>query len=629
MVRSAFAAKAVRGLVIAAVVGGSVTAEAQTLGDLVPELSPTLTGPDRYGETGPGVKITHDSFLSGSDDVGQGCVNANQSYKLLRFQLYTQNDGYADVWFYVDDDPGFFSQTVVDGVTLLKNNFAEFKLLDATGRQVSSGFKNRFSLSSDYNIPYRPDGPGEPRGINGVNEYVTLGWADEYGINDLVASACQFVPIDGLQDGTYELVVDENAGRYVTCSPPLDSSCRYDGRVYDNAMAMRIQISGDVVTPLSPVIDNASTAIGPTVSPMPAGAPAVVTRHIGTYDLFYVGTDGSLYQISQGTDGTWQPSGSGTKLYDASVTGNPLAAGPLTAVAATRDSVDVFATAQSGDVVHISWSPTSWSVPPPYGLATSGQGAAAGSGPIAVAAGPQSAMVAWFSPSGSVLYGLFDGTNWGQVQTMSGLFTSGQTPALTSSGDGMFHIFARNRNGNGVVYNQFSAAAWGAWRNPGSLFAPPVGNLTAASPYLNRADVFANTSDHRLVRNTWDGTNNTFSGWIDDLATDCIDTSTNSGCSATLDTHVGSPPFAMSTGAQSLDVFYYDTVKPDRLYRMHYDGTTVTGSNQTVSWQLTDLGRPFSVTLPMWPIAAASWADHTFDVFQKYLSGQIGVRSMR
>ena len=142
-----------------------------------------------------------------------------------------------------------------------------------------------------------------PTGVDCYLNYVRQVCVDDYDYD----SYCQFIVIDGLPDGTYDLVADENAGRYVSCSASNDAQCRYDGRVYDNATVMSIQISGTTVTPLSPTIAASSTAIGPGSSWV-AGAPAVATLEVGTYDLFYVAVDGRLYHLAQGTDGVW-PSG--------------------------------------------------------------------------------------------------------------------------------------------------------------------------------------------------------------------------------------------------------------------------------------------------------------------------------
>jgi hypothetical protein len=74
-----------------------------------------------------------------------------------------------------------------------------------------------------------------------------------------------------------------------------------------------------------------------------------------------------------------------------------------------------------------------------------------------------------------------------------------------------------------------------------------------------------------------------------------------------------------------LDVFYYDSQKADILWRLHYDGTM---PSSPTPWTLQNVGRD-NVVLPLWPVVVSSWADNTLDIFQKYLIGQVGLRSMR
>jgi hypothetical protein len=615
----------------ALIIGSGEVALAQAQGDFTPGLSP---GPDIYGLAGgPGVSIlyTQTGFDPNSDDVKLNCVPASQPVTLLEFRMYTQNDGYADIQYDYVDNYSYYSGQIVDGLSVFSDNFASFTLIDpATGAIAArtfqkipvTGKKNYFNLSNDTYMRYRYDEENntDAHGPSSVPpQFLMSGWLDLYD----VGNPCEYVQIDGLSSGTYDLVVEEDAFRLMACDTsnffynPASSSCPFDGRMYDNVNAMRVQVQIDQasVTPLAPVVGS-PTQLGLSAA---AGPPAVVTRNVGSYDLFYVGTDGNLYYIAQ-SPGPW-PGGNGTHVQTPA---GELLSGPLTAIATTRLRIDVFATAQSGDVIWVASldGGTTWQSGSVIGSA------AAGSGPIAVASGPESAMVAWLGTSGSVYYSLYAANSWSTPpQAMPGSFTASQTPALTASGDGMFHIFVEN--GAQVFYNRY----WGGWQphwGNVSPFVPPVGNLSAASPYLNRADVFARGSDNRLYRNTWNGVNDTFSGWIDDLGTDCLkyDASPPTPCPASLDTRVGSPPVAISTGVQSLDVFYYDAFTPNKLWRMHFDGTTATENNLTPAWQLTSLGQTWVVT-PAWPVTAASWADHTFDIFEKYGANQITVQSMR
>ncbi len=179
------------------------------------------------------------------------------------------------------------------------------------------------------------------------------------------------------------------------------------------------------------------------------------------------------------------------------------------------------------------------------------------------------------SLNGSVYVGTFAGGAWQAPSPMRGIFfPPNQTPALAASGDGMFHLFVHDGAGQ-VWYNRNTNGTWATWQNLGGNV---TGNLTAASSYLNSADVFAMTPDHKLARNTWTATPNGsgFSGWSAEFASD---------------TNVGSSPTAISTGVKSLDVFYYDATKTTMLWRRHLDGTVA-----NPAWTKENLGEIFALT---------------------------------
>ena len=669
---------ALMGLASVSVIGSRATA--QTQGDFTVGLSTTTAGQnDQFGYADPGVTITHEG------SPGAQCAQStNQAgtLTLLRFNMYTQNDGYQDITL------DFGERGFVPNTTLLQD-FATFTLVSATsnanvigslnGTQFpATGIKEDFGWSDDDSLPYRPTSslspnnttctslPGPHPEVTEPNcpyspapiDFLGYGYVDRYAIDDDIP--CQFVQIDGVGTGDHDLVVEENTDRLFVCNASNDSNCTHDGRVYDNVNAMRIHIvidpvNGDTVTPLPPQWNTATEMIGPTQNPLAAGPPAVVSHGVNTYNLFFVG-GGALFECTQDTTGAWlsqQGLASGASC-DAqtsamvSVPGYSLA-GTLTAVAIDKSRTDVFGTATSGDVFEFSNNPptdgTAYRVSL-YGAASGNPSLGASSTPIAVASGPQSAMVAWVTPQGALAYGLYDGTGWLAPQILPGVTcATGQTPALTSSGDGMFHLFVQDASGL-VWYAQYFSGMWTSWQ---PLPGPAItGNLVAASPSLNSVFVFGRTSDNRLVSQTWYGAANSFAAantfanqWADFLVLDPDFTIPGSGMStcnvspttqcSTFDTRVGSTPTAISTGAQKMDLLFYDTVRPQLLWQLHYDGTTVLdpGGQAPGSWSLQAVGRQSLGSLPMWPPVVSSWSDNTLDVYQKVGGGTIGIWSMR
>jgi hypothetical protein len=610
----------------------SARAHAQTQANITPHVEDE----SEYGY--PAVTVPPDpiTFNSNDADVLLGCAQPNTSYRVLQFDLNTFNDGYAT--YYLDSNtmaayPDAFYYRSGINYPLLRN-FASFVLLDATTKapvlwsdgQGHSGpvsnVKEYFDLADDDHIDNRSDAPDQSHRTcvgQGI-ECLDRGWYDVYATG---ITPCQWVRIDGVPDGDYDLVIDEDAARLLVCSASNDANCPLDGRVFDNATSVRVRLTttngvtqASVVPPVAG-IGNVIT-IGPAATV--AGPPAVVTHNVNAYDLFYVGTNGALYTVSQGSNGVWPSGSDGAQVF----TGYPstlLAGGSIAAVAVDRVRTDVFGRTTNGSVLWVSnaVSGSGWSA------GFYGVGVGIAGRPVAVASGPKSALVAWMTPQGAVAYGRFDGANWLTPQTLPGTYVASQTPALTSSGDGTFELFVRDASG-AVWFNQLVGTTWSGWTGLGGAAS---GDLTAASPYLSCADVFLTTADHKLMRKTWSGVGSPacgcatvggFCGWTDDIAvSSCLEGTL--ACSQ-FDGNTGSAPTAISAGPQKLDVFYYDKLKPDMLWQLHFDGTA------TPPWRLNNLGR-IAVVQPMWPIVASSWADNEFDVYQKFSNGWLSARSQR
>ena len=466
--------RVVQVLCLWALVCGGARATAQTQANVTPWLFPQLGDPNT-GDT-PGLAVVQNVVLHSGDpavapDIALQCAPADTNVSLLEFSLYTRNDGYADLSFNYNDpnDSQFFNlDPRLPGVELL-TNFATFSLIDAVtstaatrtgdgGTQVPiTGIKELFGLTSDDTMPYRGDHPPKTN-QGGIPDLVTWGWYDDYAIG---FTPCQYLRIDGLTNPSghdLDLIVEENAPRLMNCDLPTvdQSNCRLDGRVYDNAAAVRFHLdaSGNLTFP-PPVVDTGITTIGPQWM---VGPPAVVVRGVNAYDLFYAFNDGNIYMLHQDSLTPWSAGVNGTQI--ASFTGSTPTS--TAAISTDRTRTDIFTVMTNGDVGRVSNDGTTGYVASTYGRAATGWGAV--SPPAVAPSGPKSAMVTWVNPESIVISGTFDGTNWGTPAAFEGLTAANQTPALASSGDGMFHLFVIDEHG-AVQYNRFFGGAWGSFRS--------------------------------------------------------------------------------------------------------------------------------------------------------------------
>jgi hypothetical protein len=587
----------------------SSKAAAQNLPNLTPRLTPVIVAPeDAHGNVPRGISITHEGPFSSADgDVLDGCIAADVPVKLLRFSLDTQNEGYDIVT--VGGEPSIPGLTN-DPTYVWSNshnhyhlrNFASFSLIDVGTRasQPLSGQKYTFHLEDSNVLDYRCDAPNysigtpcsppilDPAFANpfpytptGNTMSIVHGYTDLYELK----LGCQYLQIDGVPDGTYDFVVKVNSGGGVV-----------EGRMFDNATSMRITISGDTPSISLSTWDSAPSTLVPSTSI--SQPPAVVSRQVNSYDLLYVGTDGNLYAKRQDpSTGGWSPDGASGPGAVVS-TASPAMIGPPAAMTVGSDRLIVLARSSDGRMFRFYWTtPGDLPAQAPYELAGPGAGP-----PAIVASGAQSALGAWIQADGTLRYVDFNAFTSFSLTWLSGTtggsFATDQTPAIAASGAGMFHVFVRDNSG-AVQYRRYDyGTGWigGGWTNLGGSV---VGNLSAASPYLNRVDVFAHASDNSLWWNTWNG-----SGFS--LGNHYVG-------------NVGSSPTAISTGPRSLDVFYYAQSDPRRYYRQHFDGT---------SWTSQFLGSLFCSN-PGVPAVAGSWADGTLDLFQEWCDGTVLVRSLR
>lgn len=434
---------------------------------------------------------------------------------------------------------------------------------------------------------------------------------------------CQYIKVPDSLTGQFTLIAEINLSSGIS-----------EARAFDNVIAARVQIVPDSLDPCPSGIlnyyplDPCPELYGQVVKLDPAwdgggeyvnGATsateraAVVSREINRFDLFYVGADGKLYTKAQGpTDGTWTPSGSGTAISGAGVT----LVGAPAAVARRVTHMNVFARDSNNQIRRFNWGGTTWS-------ATTISVPAASS-PAAVAAARDRVLAGWVGTDGLFRFSYMNiGFAFSYPVIVPGAtFPADQTPALVAPDRATVFAFLRTASG-GVMYNVHDHVnGWGIWTDLGGSV---TGSLSAASPSLDRVDVFARATDSKLVRQTWQrwltyapvpgacpagtGPMITWSGWINDDGVANLDSS----------------PTAISTGEGDLDVLYYYRPTPMsdavNYRRRHFNGTT---------WDVAeDVGTIDSGAATVLPIVASSWARTTMDVFLQLQDGRILARSRR
>jgi hypothetical protein len=189
----------------------------------------------------PGVRnfyITHETFDPNSGDVLDACVQANQPYKLLRFDFLSQNIG--DHEFNLGrpvDRPDLFVYSQAHGHYHMKE-FNKYTLIDGKGKIAIPSKKPGFCLVDVEQISPNP----APRKFVSCSQTaemgVSAGWADVYRAD----IGCQFLIIDGVPDGDYTLVCTTNTAH------ASDKDGVPEGTYSDNTISVCLRITGDNVT---------------------------------------------------------------------------------------------------------------------------------------------------------------------------------------------------------------------------------------------------------------------------------------------------------------------------------------------------------------------------------------------
>ncbi len=242
----------------------------------------------------------------------------------------------------------------------------------------------------------------------------------------------------------------------------------------------------------------------------PAGAPiAATSRNAGNLDLFITGNDGRVYTSWWYTDAPW----SGANDNWLSVGGVFPAGAPVAAVARTPDNLDLFITGNDGRV-YTSW----WST----GAAWSGANDnwrsiggffPAGAPVTAIAKSPDSIDLFITGNDGRVYTSWwYAGSDWSGINDnwtpIGGFFPAGAPIAATTRSAGNLDLFITGNDGRVYTSWWYAGAAWSGandnWTPIGGYF--PVGaSLGAVARTSNNLDLFIMGNDGRVYTSWWSG----------------------------------------------------------------------------------------------------------------------------
>jgi hypothetical protein len=178
--------------------------------------------------------INQEKFEPSSHDVEDGVITAG-THRVLRFDFLLHNSGDEDlVVGSPADQPDLFIWSSGHGHYHL-DDFNEYKLFDAEGYEVGSGYKQGFCLMDEVQIDSWGKANAQFTDCN-VDQGISAGWADLYRA-DLPG---QYVVIDGLPDGNYALQATTNYREVVD-----------EDNYYDNTILVGLSISGNDVDEIS------------------------------------------------------------------------------------------------------------------------------------------------------------------------------------------------------------------------------------------------------------------------------------------------------------------------------------------------------------------------------------------
>jgi hypothetical protein len=177
-------------------------------------------------------------------DPTEACVGEPGDRRLLHFSVETPNVGTADMFLGAPelDNPQFTWSDCHEHFHF--EGYAEYRLFDATSRQVAAGRKQAFCLLDSERYIDDPSVAEQPRygcDFQGIQH----GWSDVYHSR----LPCQFIDVTDVPDGTYSLQIRVNNGGTL---PELSLA--------NNVVALDVELGGaDVATPTEPCPEGYST----------------------------------------------------------------------------------------------------------------------------------------------------------------------------------------------------------------------------------------------------------------------------------------------------------------------------------------------------------------------------------
>ena len=184
-------------------------------GAALPNLIPVISNP----------QIQERTFASTSCEVMEACTVAGNR-RLLRFDLSTPNIGAGDLYLGAPTMAGrpstMFEYGTCHGHWHLRG-YADYRLIDAMGREVGRGHKQSFCLlDSGRYMGMGADLPATER-YNCGNQGIHAGWMDVYGRG----LDCQYVDITGVPPGHYRIRAQINVDRVIAESNYTDNESFY------------------------------------------------------------------------------------------------------------------------------------------------------------------------------------------------------------------------------------------------------------------------------------------------------------------------------------------------------------------------------------------------------------------
>ncbi len=187
-----------------------------------------------YGFRAP--RIENRTFSAGSCEVQEGCTLPG-SRRLLRFTLATPNRGNADLVLgppTAGERPREQFEFSACHRHYHLRGYADYRLVDAMGREVARGHKQSFCIEDTNQDPNAPIDPSTGERFNANldrseafgcnNQGLHAGWLDAYGQH----LECQYIDITGVAPGRYRIRASINSDRVLQESNYADNVTEVD-----------------------------------------------------------------------------------------------------------------------------------------------------------------------------------------------------------------------------------------------------------------------------------------------------------------------------------------------------------------------------------------------------------------